>query len=111
MGMLFILTQMVMRHMTNKGFTLIDILVVLFIVSSLSLVTISKYSAPDFLYIYLTNDILRDHVNSLVNKRESLVNEYGYYFNENGNINKAQTIHLKNKDIILHLGNGYLVYE
>lgn len=106
-----ILIQMAMRHTTNKGFGLLDMLIVLFIVTSMMLVALTKYRTPDFDYIYLTNDILDAHINSLVNKENSNVSGQDIYFNENGNINKAKTITFNNHSIILHLGNGYLVYE
>lgn len=107
----YISIVMEMLHMTKKGFGILDILVLLLIVSSLTLVSISNFRKPDFEYIYLTNNILKSHTNSLINKEYNYIDNWGIYFNENGNINKAQTINFKNKKIILHLGNGYLLYE
>lgn len=97
--------------MTKKGFGILDVLLLLLIVSSITLISLSKYHKPDFEYLYLSNKILKSHTDSLINKQYNYIDNEDIYFNENGNINKAQTINFKNHQIILHLGNGYLVYE
>ena len=34
-----------------------------------------------------------------------------YCSNKNGKVNKAQTINISNRNIIIHLGTGYFTYE
>ena len=98
-----------------KGFGMLDMLVVIFIVASLTVVTAKKYVVPDMDYIYLSNDIIESHVDALTdhvlnNVSNSYTND-NIYFNETGNINKGQTIDISNRKIVLHLGNGYMVNE
>lgn len=104
-----------MPPMIKKGYSLLEILLTLMIVSSLSLVCLSIYKAPDVDYLLFMNDYLNLQCDSLINHiRNDMDNVYTsehISFNENGRVNNANTINISNHDIVIHLGSGYLTYE
>ena len=104
------LSQMVMHHI-KKVYILLESIISLIILSCMMLFTINSYKQIDLSHLDFINDFLDKKVDSYINKRRNDVDNYNIYFNEKGNINIGQTIHLNNHRIIIHLGNGYLTYE
>lgn len=104
-----------MPYMIKKGFTLIEMVLTLMIISSLLVVSLKRETKLNLKWISFSNEYLTKQVDSLCNKRENELNDYidNYYvhFNEMGRVNKAQTINFNNKKVIIHLGNGYLTNE
>ena len=97
--------------MIKKGFTLLETLLALMIVSSLLVVTLNKFVEPDLSWISFCDEYLLSQTDSLINKQENGVDGYNVHFNSMGRVNQAQTIHFNNKDVVIHLGNGYLTHE
>ena len=97
--------------MTNKGFSLLSVILVLFVISSFLVLTINNYVQFDDSYLVFINDYLYKQNDSIVNRRRNNINEIGNSINSTGHINRAQTINKGNHKIILHIGNGYLTYE
>ena len=99
-----------MQHI-KKGFMLLESIISLIILSCMMLFTISSYKQLDLSHLDFINDYLNKKVDSYINKRRNDLDNYNIYFNDKGNINIGQTIHINNHKIIIHLGNGYLTYE
>ena len=97
--------------MTNKGFTLLETLLTVLIVTSLTLVTLSRVNNLDLEWIVFSNEYLSLQADSLINKKTNYLDNYDVHFNENGRVNRAQTIEFRNKKLVIHLGNGYISYE
>ena len=101
------------RHI--KGFTLLEILIVLIIISTISIIylphklniDLSHYTFIDN-YQALQIEAIKDSKKLLYPNIYSL---YPIYFNKKGDVNMAQTISINNHHLIIHLGNGYLTYE
>ena len=102
-----------MLYMTKKGFTLLEVLLTLLIVSSLFLLTLTRTTKTNLDWIEVSNEYLKNLSCSLTRKEENALEYEGKYirFNEMGRVNKAQTINIGNKNIVIHLGNGYLTHE
>ena len=104
-----------MPSMTKKGFTLLETLLSLIIISGFFVLTLKREVNVNLDYINFSNDYLTKQADSLVNKSEneldSIYGNYYVHFNECGRVNMAQTINFDNKNVVIHLGNGYLTYE
>ncbi len=96
----------------NKGFTLLEMLIVLSIVCLLFTITLTSkthidedYYSFSSKYLYLQSEAMR--------KAEKIsIDDYDIYFNTKGNVNRAQTLTFSNfKKIIVELGGGRLVQE
>lgn len=101
--------------MTKKGFTLIELLLAILVMVSLFTISLHRFSEPKMEWILFSNEYLSKQADSIVNKKENIVaspysNNY-IHFNKEGRVNQAQTIMLDGKNVIIHLGNGYLTYE
>lgn len=104
--------------MQIRGFMMLELVVVLFISSLimvLCLPRIIKVNYDDYLF---GNEYLLKQTSSMTKKemvqvdnKYNLKIKYPIYFNEDGNVNQAQTINGKKYNMVIHLGNGYLVYE
>lgn len=101
--------------MIKKGFSLLEILLTLFIISSLLVISLSSFHKPNLDYLAFMNEYLKIHTKSLVDREEyELSNDYTLeriHFNSNGNVNKGRSVDISNHQVIVHLGNGYLTYE
>lgn len=96
--------------MIKKGFSLLEILLTLVIVSSMLVLTLPFYSDLDLKHLYFLNDYLLKQKDSLISHERNDV-DYGITFNENGRVNQAKTIDINSHKLIVHLGNGYITYE
>jgi len=96
--------------MKHKGYTLLELLIVLMIISSLSLLSISKYSDLNLDYLYFINDYLNNQANALCSN-QTVSYKRGISFNSKGHVNMARTINFARHDVVIHLGSGYLTYE
>lgn len=96
----------------NKGYTLLSLLVTLFILTILVSLFSLHFVPYNYDYLYFYYDALYTQSLSLIS------NTNQYYEQDNGCIyeqlfyypfaivNKAQTIECKNHDLIIHLGSG-----
>lgn len=94
----------------SNGFTMLEMLITILIISSLFVVSVNTFENPDLSWTSFSNDYLTKQTSSLVNKEVNYVNS-SIHFNENGRVNRANTINKGNMNIIIHLGSGYLTYE
>lgn len=97
--------------MNNKGFSLLETLLTLIIVSGLFVISLNIFTDPDLSYVSFINEYLTKQKDALLYKEESYIDNYNIHFNSSGKVNKAQTINIGNKRIVIHLGSGYLTYE
>lgn len=90
-----------MDKLKNKGFTLIEIMVVMMMVSLFSLVFASKLVPFDETVFNPIHCQLK-----AMSKRSICQFNDTIHYNQNGNINHAQTINFKTKTCIFQLGMG-----
>lgn len=99
--------------MNKKAYTLIESLLVLFILSILMLLSLSKAIDVDFEHYHFMDDYYLAQTKAFCKGEKVFVdypNSY-IYFNSLANINRANTIYFKKHKVIIHLGNGLLSYE
>jgi len=104
--------------MIKKGYTLLELLIVMIVLSGLFLIALNRDITLNLDQYYLASDILVKESEAILNHEKQEIDDYykqylrnDLYVNENGHINKAQTIDFDNHKIIVHIGNGYLTYE
>lgn len=107
-----------MPYMIKKGYTLLELLVVMIILCGLFLITLNRDITLNLDQYYLANEILVKESEAILTHQRQDIDDYynkylnnNLYINENGHINRAQTIEFDNHKIIVHLGNGYLTHE
>ncbi|MDO4500249.1 MAG: prepilin-type N-terminal cleavage/methylation domain-containing protein [Erysipelotrichaceae bacterium] len=99
------------RPITNRrGYTLLEVLIVVLILSSMAVVSLSKNVFVEVEHYEFMNEYLKGQIEAMVN-REYVHLDNGIYFNENGHVNMANTYCFDRHKVISHLGNGYLSYE
>ena len=92
--------QMV-KHLDREGFTLVELLIVLSVVSVLTLMVDWRISKLTVNY----DNPLHCQIEAMAHKKQCVWLK-GLHFNENGNINHAQTIKYKGKTCVFQLGMG-----
>lgn len=85
----------------NKGFTLLEMMIVMLCVSVFSLIFIPKI----VVYDHKNFNPLTCQLEAMAHKKKCEYNETISY-NQNGNINHAQTIKVNKKTCIFQLGMG-----
>lgn len=95
---------------SRKGFSMVEMLLCLVIISVLMLLTISNTSVINLSHYYFLNDYLKAQSQAILNKENQIL-EYGVKINSMGRVNQARTIEFANHKVIIHLGNGYATYE
>ena len=99
----------------SKGFTMIEVLVCIMIISCLSLIYLSfkPFVFKDHhMFMY---DYWYAQIQSMLQSKETALAEdgcyfaYPLYFNEKGNVNRAQTITCFDSQLVVELGLGRLV--
>ena len=91
---------------TNRGFTLLEMLLVMCILISLSVISLSRNSDLELEHLYYLNDYLYEQSNAMT-KRTNTAFSKGISFNSMGHVNRAMTIEFKRHSVVVHLGNGY----
>ena len=89
---------------------MLEMLAVLFIIASFSLISLKKYYRLDLEAYYYLNDYLHEQAEAMLN-RQSVVYEKGVSFNEMGHVNLGRTIPFGKHQVVVHLGNGYATIE
>lgn len=109
------------KQVLNKGFTLIEALIVIICISVFSLISVNHMSLTDIEKFVNTEkavqDVLKSKMESIIYVEKRCVNSHYLIsnnevcFNSKGNINQAQTFNIlkSDKTLIIHLGSG--VYE
>lgn len=95
----------------NKGFTMLNVLLTLMVMTSMLTLVLKNSSEPDTEYLSFINKYLEVQNLALTSYEETDLGEENITFNKLGHINRAKTIRKGNHNIIAHIGNGYLTYE
>ena len=98
--------ELLMDKRLNKGFTLVEVLIVLLCVVSLTILFNISWQKIEFNHLNPTHLQLK----AMATKQKVSFTKT-LHFNENGNINRAQTIKLNNKDCVFQLGMGRFYCE
>lgn len=98
--------KMVTVSQIKKGFSMLEMLVCLCIISAFMLVSISNTNRLNLDHYYFLNDYELKQSQAILNREETPVGS-GIYFNSMGHVNQAKTIEFKNRSVVIHLGNGY----
>ena len=96
--------------LTNKGFTILDLLISLFIISLLTLLSLNHHSTLYLEHYYFLNEYLLIQSEVIMHKHADSYKN-GITFNNMGHVNLARTIMFDNHEVIIHLGNGYATYR
>lgn len=107
------------KRLLISGYTIIDMLVMIMIISVLSLVYLRFVSIPLVDYQLLPYDVYNAQLQAmkeqsdvyLEQKYEGCIYPREIYFNAKGNINQATTIVCPNSKFTLQLGMGRVFYE
>ena len=91
---------------TDKGFTLLEMLLSLMIISGIGLITLSFNPTMNLDHYYYMNDYLETLNDCFVEKKAD-VYEGGIYINSDGHVRQAKTINFGRHEVVIHLGNGY----
>lgn len=95
------------KLMYNKGFSLIETLIVLLISTFLSIVSLSAfrlYATPTTELFEST--IIYNQFLSILNHDRYIIEEYGISFNEIGHVNEGNSIVLNQKEYVIQLVTG-----
>ena len=101
---------MVTVSFNNKGFGILEMLIGIMMIASLSLVYINYRKQPDLDHYFFLNDYLLIQSEAIKEKRD-MSYERGIRFNSMGHIDLASTIEFGRKKITLNLGNGYALIK
>lgn len=103
----------------NKGFTLLELIMILSMISVCTLLVLPFYKYPNFTiydfsnqYLFLQSECIRNGKSESFDFDGQAFYKYEIRFNEKGNIRQAQTIHFENgKSIVSGLGGGRLEFK
>ncbi len=103
----------------NKGFTLVDLIVVVSIISICTTLVLPFYRIPPFtIYDFANEYILKQSECIYEGKSEEFEFDgeafytYTIHFNEKGNVRQAQTIRFENgREIVSGLGGGRIEFK
>lgn len=101
---------MVIVYQTDKGYTMLQMLISLCIITSLSLLYLNFNHTLELKHLQFMNDYLLLQSLSMKDKQD-VIFEKGIRFNSMGHVNQGRSISFNRHDVIVHLGNGYLTYE
>ncbi len=100
---------MMVQHTWNKGFTLVEVCIVILGISVLSLCYLPVYEISN-----VEDQSWKDHYLSLQSEAMRKASTVSFpnesiTWNEKGNVNQARTVTIDNETIVVELGGGRLV--
>ena len=96
--------------MNNKGFSLVEMLISLLMISLMLVLSITRIDKLNFEHFEFLNNYLLSQSKAMAS-REKIDYENDVYFNSMGHVNQARTIEFNNHKVVVHLGSGYATYE
>ena len=97
---------MVIVLQSKKGFSLLEMLVCMVIISAFMLLSLKNTTSINLEHYYFLNDYLYQQSESMSNKEPTSIGR-GIYFNSMGHVNQARTIDFVKHSVVIHLGSGY----
>ena len=98
-------------HISNKGFSLIEMCIVLFVISVLMLLP-TNIHIPDTEYYAFVDEYLYLQSTAMKQAQPVSFDIYNVRFNQKGNVNQAKTIYFQNnRSIVVELGGGRLATQ
>ncbi len=97
--------------MTRKAFLTGDLLLTLFVMTLLMTLCVSGIRCPDLSWSSFADAYLRELSSSYTLKKAGGLEGYPVTFNEAGVINLGNTFSFEGRNVIVHLGNGFLTVE
>ena len=91
---------------TEQGFTVLEMLVCLCIIGSLTMLGLGRRSDLELDHLYYLNDYLLNQ-SEAISQRQTVAYEKGVSFNSMGHVDMARTIGFGSHSIVVYLGNGY----
>ena len=98
------------RHRQDEGFTLTELCIALWILGILTMCTLPLVQVHIPEYCTFPDAYLLAQSQAILESR-STETENGITFNEHGNVNLARTLHFGNREIVVELGGGRLVFR
>ncbi|MEG2825071.1 MAG: prepilin-type N-terminal cleavage/methylation domain-containing protein [Anaerorhabdus sp.] len=103
----------------NRGFTLVDLLIVIAIISVCMTLVLPFYKLPNFTiydfsneYIMKQSECIREGKSEIFEFDGEAFYTYAIQFNERGNIRQAQTIRFEDgKEIVSNLAGGRIEFK
>lgn len=106
----FYTLKMDMLLVNKKGYALLETLITLLIITIMLSFSLNKVTNLEVDHFYFMNDYCLKQSEALLNHQYTNIDN-GISFNEMGHVNAGKTINIDNHKIVIHLGNGYFVYE
>ncbi|MBF1084887.1 MAG: prepilin-type N-terminal cleavage/methylation domain-containing protein [Solobacterium sp.] len=98
--------------MSNKGFSLLEMCVVLFVISVFMMLLPTNIHSLETEYYAFVDKYLYLQSTAMKQAISISFEEYNVRFNQKGNVNQAKTIYFKNEHtIIVELGGGRLAIQ
>ena len=99
-------------HISNKGFSLIEMCIVLFVISVFMMLLPTNIHIPDTEYYAFVDEYLYLQSTAMKQAQPVSFDIYNVRFNQKGNVNQAKTIYFQNnRSIIVELGGGRLATQ
>ena len=99
-------------HISNKGFSLIEMCIVLFVISVFMMLLPTNIHIPDTEYYAFVDESLYLHSTAMKQAQPVSFDIYNVRFNQKGNVNQAKTIYFQNnRSIVVELGGGRLATQ
>ena len=99
-------------RISNKGFSLLEMCVLLFVISVFMMLLPTSIHIPDTEYYAFVDNYLYLQSTAMKQAKSISFEEYNVRFNQKGNVNQAKTIYFKNeRTIIVERGGGRLAIQ
>ncbi len=99
-------------RISNKGFSLIEMCIVLFVISVFMMLLPTNIHIPDIEYYMFIDEYLYLQSTAMKQAQHVSYDIYNVRFNQRGNVNQAKTIYFQNnRFIIVELGGGRLATQ
>lgn len=99
-------------RISNKGFSLIEMCIVLFVISVFMMLLPTNIHIPDTEYYMFVDEYLYLQSTAMNQAQPVSYDIYNVRFNQKGNVNQAKTIYFQNnRFIIVELGGGRLATQ
>jgi competence protein ComGC len=100
------------RLTSNRGFMLLEVCMTIMIISIMTLIFLPCCEFREAESYTFGDAYLETQSRAIAEQQpEELEREPYISFNEKGNVSQAMTLHLGNKEIVIELGGGRLVYR